>query len=65
MTDRTRLAGDHVTELQLQMAREEMLTLAREKMAERGCSLLEALGLIDSELRQKVRNQDIIAGRGR
>lgn len=60
MTEQTRLAGDHVTALQLDLAKDELMTLAHEKMRERGCSLLEAMGLIDSELRMKIRNVDSI-----
>lgn len=63
MTEQTRLAGEPITELQLQMAKKELLDLAREKMAERGCSMLEAMGLVDAELRQRIRNEESIGRR--
>jgi len=57
MTEQTRLAGEHVTDLQLDLAKQEMLTLAHEYSRLHGCSLLIAMGMVDAELRQKIANQ--------
>lgn len=63
MTEQTRLTGEPITELQLSMAKAELLELAREKMKERGCTMLQAMGLVDAELRAKVANQESIGRR--
>ena len=57
MTEKTRLSGEHVTELQLELAKQELLTLAHEYARTHGCSLLIAMGMVDAELRQKIANQ--------
>ena len=57
MTEQTRLTGEHITNLQIDLAKHELLTLAHEYARTHGCSLLIAMGMVDAELRQKLANE--------
>ena len=46
--------------LALAAAKEELLELAREKMQATGCNLMQGIGMVEAELRQRVANTDSI-----